>query len=241
MLDGVDLTLRAGDRIALIGASGAGKTVLVQLLAGLTTPDEGEIALDGRPLAAPGGNDAPSSGARAERDGVGPEATRAAVRLVGPEATRAAVRLAGQDAHLFATSIANNVRIGAPGASDEQVEEALRDTGLGPWLDTLPDGIDTLVGEEGFAVSGGQRQRIALARCLVSPARLLLLDEPTAMLDPPAAHAFLADLDRAVGDRGVLVITHERLGLDRFDAVHELRDGRLVTSRAPARGPATRA
>ncbi len=202
MLDGVDLTLREGERVALIGASGAGKTVLVQLLAGLTEPDEGEIAAGGTPLNA----------------------------LAG-QAVRDVVRLAGQDAHLFATSIANNVRIGAPGAGDGEVEAALRATGLGAWLDELPDGIDTLVGEEGFAVSGGQRQRIALARCLVSPARLLLLDEPTAMLDPPAARAFLADLDRAVGDRGVLVITHERIGLDRFDAVHELRDGRLVRQR----------
>lgn len=205
VLDGVDLALREGERAALIGASGAGKTVLVQLLAGLTRPDEGEIALATQPLS-----------------------------TLAPDAVRAAVRLSGQEAHLFATSIANNVRVGAPGASDGEVEAALRATGLGPWLDTLPDGVGTLVGEEGFAVSGGQRQRIALARCLVSPARILLLDEPTAMLDPPAARAFLADLDRAVGDRGVLVITHERIGLDRFDVVHELRDGRLIAT-APER------
>jgi thiol reductant ABC exporter CydC subunit len=199
VLDGVDLALAPGERIAVIGASGAGKTVLVQLLAGLTLPDEGEIVLSG----------------------AGPVAD------LDPGALRGHVRLAGQDAHLFATSIANNVRIGAPGASDAEVEAALRASGLGDWLDVLPDGAGTLVGEEGFAVSGGQRQRIALARCLVSPARLLLLDEPTAMLDPPAAHAFLTDLERAAGDRGVLVITHERIGLDRFDAVYELRGGRL--------------
>ena len=186
VLDGVDFTLDEGERVALIGASGAGKTVLAHLLAGLTTPDEGEILNQG------------------------------------------ATRLAGQDAHLFATSIANNVRIGAPDATDDGVEEALRATGLGDWLDQLPDGIDTLVGEEGFAVSGGQRQRIALARCLVSDARLLILDEPTAMLDPPAARAFLTDLDRAAQDRGVLVITHQRDRLeDTFDRVLELRDGRL--------------
>lgn len=224
VLDGVDLTLRVGERAALIGASGAGKTVLVQLLAGLTAPDEGEIALDGRSL----------TPRRSQARPAGPATTAPAAQLA-PEQVRAAVRLAGQEAHLFATSIANNVRIGAPEASDAQVERALRATGLGSWLDALPDGIGTLVGEEGFAVSGGQRQRIALARCLVSPARLLLLDEPTAMLDPPAARAFLADLDRAVGDRGVLVITHERNGLDRFDVVHELRDGRLTTA-SPARG-----
>lgn len=191
VLDGVELTLAAGERVAVIGASGAGKTVLVELLAGLAEPDEGTI----------------------ERSVRGP--------------AHEAVRLAGQEAHLFATSIANNVRIGAPGADDAAVEAAVRATGLGSWLDALPDGIDTLVGEEGFAVSGGQRQRIALARCLVSPAPLLLLDEPTAMLDPPAAHAFLADLDRAAGPRGVLVVTHERLGLGAFDRVLELRDGRL--------------
>ncbi|MBB4662331.1 amino acid ABC transporter ATP-binding/permease protein [Conexibacter arvalis] len=190
VLDGLDLALGAGERVAVIGASGAGKTVLVELLAGLAEPDEGAI----------------------ER-GDGPAHER--------------VRLAGQEAHLFATSIANNVRIGAPGASDREVEAALRATGLGAWLEALPDGIETLVGEEGFAVSGGQRQRITLARCLVSPARVLLLDEPTAMLDPPAAQAFLADLDRAAGGRAVLVVTHERTGLEAFDRVLELRDGRL--------------
>ena len=144
------------------------------------------------------------------------------------EVTSASTRLAGQDAHLFATSIANNVRIGAPEATQADIDEALRATGLGDWLDTLPDGSDTLVGEAGFAVSGGQRQRIALARCLISPARLLILDEPTAMLDPPAARAFLRDLDRAANHRGVLVITHQRTDLESsFDRVLELRDGQL--------------
>ena len=186
VLDGVDFDLAEGERVALIGPSGAGKTVLATLLAGLVTPDEGTV-------------------------------------------TGGRTRLAGQDAHLFATSIANNVRIGAPDASDTQIDQALRATGLGDWLDALPDGIHTLVGEEGFAVSGGQRQRIALARCLVSPARLLLLDEPTAMLDPPAARAFLTDLESAAGDRGVLVITHQRGGLEEaFDRVLELRDGQLT-------------
>ncbi|HEY6891566.1 MAG TPA: ATP-binding cassette domain-containing protein, partial [Solirubrobacter sp.] len=190
VLDGVDFELHEGERVALIGPSGAGKTVLAHLLAGLQAPDEGELAS-------------------------------------APEQ----VRLAGQDAHLFATSIANNVRIGSPHAGDAQIERALRATGLDDWLDALPDGIHTLVGEAGFAVSGGQRQRIALARCLVSPARLLLLDEPTAMLDPPAAHAFLTDLERAAGDRGVLVITHQRGDMqDSFDRVLELRDGRLTTA-----------
>jgi thiol reductant ABC exporter CydC subunit len=198
VLDGVDLDLAPGRRVAVIGASGAGKTVLVQLLAGLAQADGGTITLGAQPIDA-----------------------------FDPARVRAHVRLMGQGAHLFATSIANNVRIGAPDATDAQVDEALRASGLGDWLDALPDGSATLVGEEGFAISGGQRQRIALARCLVSPARLLLLDEPTAMLDPPASRAFLTDLATAAGDRGVLVITHERIGLDGFDAVHELRDGRL--------------
>lgn len=198
VLDGVDLTLAPGRRIAIVGASGAGKTVLAHVLAGLTDPDEGEVTVGGVPIA-----------------------------QADPSAVRERIRLAGQDAHLFATSIANNVRVGAPDADDAAVEAALRATGLGPWLDALPDGIDTLVGEEGTVVSGGQRQRIALARCLVSPARLLLLDEPTAMLDPPAAQALIADLAHAADDRGVLLITHERIGLDAFDEVLELRDGQL--------------
>jgi ABC-type molybdate transport system ATPase subunit len=98
------------------------------------------------------------------------------------EQTRQRIRLAGQDAHLLAGTIAANVRIGRPDATDADVREALTDAGLADWLHALPDGIDTRVGEDGVAVSGGQRQRIGLARALISPAEIIVLDEDVVAL-----------------------------------------------------------
>jgi ABC-type transport system involved in cytochrome bd biosynthesis fused ATPase/permease subunit len=205
VLDDVDLTLRPGERVALIGPSGAGKSTLATLLAHLAEADEGDVRLGG-------------------------------VRLgdADPADVRAHVRLAGQDAHLFATSVRENVRIGAPDADDARIEAALRTAGLGAWLDALPAGLDTLVGEDGVAVSGGERQRLGLARVVASPAGVLLLDEPTAMLDPPTAAAVLADVLTATGGRAVLVVTHDGAGLDAFDRVLELRGGRLSAVDRPA-------
>lgn len=214
VLDGVDLEIRPGERLALVGPSGTGKSTLLTLLARLADPDSGVVRLDGRPLDA-----------------------------LPVADVRRKVRLAGQDAHLFATSVRENVRIGAPGADERRVEQALRVAGLGAWLDGLPDGLDTLVGEDGVAVSGGERQRLGLARAVVSPAEVLLLDEPTAMLDPPTAAAVLRDVLAAAAGRSVLVVTHAADGLDAFDRVLELRDGRLRTLErgpGPAAAPATR-
>jgi ABC-type transport system involved in cytochrome bd biosynthesis fused ATPase/permease subunit len=198
VLHDVDLTLRPGERVALVGPSGAGKSTLATLLARLADADDGDVRLGGVPLA--------------DAD---------------PTDVRAHVRLAGQDAHLFATSVRENVRIGAPGADDARIEAALRTAGLGAWLAALPAGLDTLVGEDGVAVSGGERQRLGLARAVASPAEVLLLDEPTAMLDPPTAAAVLDDVLRATAGRTVLVVTHAGEGLEAFGRVLELRGGRL--------------
>ena len=143
------------------------------------------------------------------------------------EIEHAQTRLAGQDAHLFATSIANNVRIGAPQATDHQIDAALRKTGLATWLDELPDGIDTLVGEQGFAVSGGQRQRIALARCLISPATPPDPRRADGDARPARRPRVPARPRPAAGDRAVLVITHQHDHLQAFDRVLTLKDGRL--------------
>ena len=121
-----------------------------------------------------------------------------------------------------------NLALARPGATPADLEAALARVGLGPWLAGLPDGLATTVGEQGTKVSGGQRRRIATARLLLSPARFLIADEPAAHLDPDAAAALLRELAREAGrGRGVLVITHERHGLERFDEVLALRDGRL--------------
>ena len=198
ILDGADLRLAPGERIALVGANGAGKSTLAELLVRFRDPAGGRVTL--------GGTD---------------------VRACAARDLRRTVRLAGQDAYLFSATIADNVRIGRHEASDAEVEAALAEAGLGDWVRSLPAGIATPVGSGGAQVSGGQRQRIALARVLLSGARFLVVDEPTAHLDAAGARAFLEHLATLPGDRGVLVITHERSGLERFDAVLELADGRL--------------
>lgn len=211
VLDGVDLTLRPGRAVALLGPSGAGKSTMAELAVRFRDPQRGRVELGGVPL---------------------PE-------LPGGE-IRTAIRLAPQDAYLFTTTLRDNVALGRAGAGDADICAALDAVGLGPWLESLPDGLDTDVGEAGAKVSGGQRQRIAAARLFLAAARFLVFDEPTAHLDPEGA----ADLQRRIaalatpGGPGVLVITHERAALDAFDEVHELRAGRIAAADASPDPPA---
>lgn len=205
LLDGASLELRPGRRVALVGPSGAGKTTLAHVLVRFRELDGGRMTLDG--------HDA---------------------REYAQDDVRRVVALCGQDAHLFGTTIRENVRLARPEATDAEVDGALRRAGAGSWLDSLPDGVDTFVGDEGGLVSGGQRQRIALARALLSGARILILDEPTAHLDEETAAAVLDDLLDGADDAGLLLITHSPLRLERFDQVLRLEDGRLTPQRTAA-------
>jgi ABC-type transport system involved in cytochrome bd biosynthesis fused ATPase/permease subunit len=137
---------------------------------------------------------------------------------------RRAIAVCGQDAHLFSTSIRANLTLARHGASDAELEAALRSARIWDWVERLPDGLDTLVGEQGRELSGGQRQRIALARALLTDAQVLVLDEPTAHLDPATAEELIADVLASAGSRCVLLITHRREGLDLVDEVHVLPD-----------------
>jgi len=202
-LDGVTLRLAPGARVALVGPSGAGKTTIASLLLRFLDPAEGSVAL--------GGSD---------------------VRELRQDDVRAAVAVAGQDAHLFAASIRQNVCLARPGASDADLEDALRQARLLDWVRGLPDGWDTRVGEDGREVSGGQRQRIVLARALLAGRPVLVLDEPTAHLDPATAEALVRDVFAAAGDRTVLLITHRPEGLDLVDDVVTLDGGRVVGAAA---------
>ena len=196
-LDGFTLRLDPGKRIALVGPSGAGKTTVTNLLLRFLDPERGRVTLAGSDL-----------------------------RAYRQEDVRSAIAVAGQDAHLFSTTIRDNVRLGRPGASDDEVEQALAAARIADWVRSLPDGLDTLVGEQGRELSGGQRQRIALARALLADAPVLVLDEPTAHLDEPTAERLLEDILAASGDRSVLLITHRPEGLDLVDEVVVLDGGK---------------
>ncbi|GAA2615725.1 thiol reductant ABC exporter subunit CydD [Streptomyces spororaveus] len=212
----LDLTLEAGQRIAVVGPSGSGKTTLAQVLLRFLDPAEGAYSL--------GGSDA---------------------RTLDGDDVRALVGLCAQDAHIFDSSVRENLRLARTGADEEQLRQALAAARLLEWADGLPDGLDTLVGEHGERISGGQRQRLALARALLADFPVLVLDEPAEHLDLATADALTADLLAATEGRTTVLITHRLAGLEAVDEVLVLDRGEVVqrgpyAELAAAEGPLRR-
>ena len=133
-----------------------------------------------------------------------------------------------QDPHIFDTTIAGNLRLARPGAGEEQLTAAAARAGLLPWIESLPLGWDTPVGAHGAALSGGQRQRLALTRALLADPQIMVLDEPTAHLDPESRRALTADVLSVTAGRATLLITHELDGLDQVDEIVVLDRGRVA-------------
>ena len=192
-LSGFDLRLEPGRRIALVGPSGAGKTTVTNLLLRFLDPEEGRVTIGGRD-----------------------------VRELRQNDVRRTFALAGQDAHVFNSTIRANLSLARPSATEAELEDALQRARIGEWVASLPDGLETRVGEEGTKLSGGQRQRLIVARALLSDAPVLVLDEPTAHLDPETAETLVRDILAAASDRSVLLITHRPEGLDLVDEIVEL-------------------
>nr|WP_281259359.1 thiol reductant ABC exporter subunit CydD [Actinomadura meyerae] len=199
-LDRVSLRVAAGERVAVTGPSGAGKSTLLLVLAGLVVPESGRVLVDGVDLA--------------ELD---------------VAAWRARLGWVPQRPHLFAASVADNIRLGAPEAGDARVREAAR-AAAADFVDELPEGLATVLGEGGAGVSAGQRQRLAVARAFLSGGPVMLLDEPTARLDLHSERVLVEAAGRLLAGRTAVVVAHRPALLGLVDRVVRLEGGRVVAA-----------
>jgi ATP-binding cassette subfamily B protein len=199
VLEGVCLNAQPGTTTALVGLSGAGKSTLARLVLRLYDPTHGRITLDGHDL-----------------------------RDLDPTQLRANIAIVLQETLLLDASVADNIRAGQPDATDEEVVAAAHAADAHEFIEQLPDGYRTRVGQRGRLLSGGQRQRIAIARAMVRNAPVLLLDEPTASLDAQASERILAPLRCLMVGRTTVLISHDLLTVAEADQIVHLERGRVV-------------
>ena len=198
-LKGMNLTVSPGERVAIVGASGAGKTTIFSLLLRYYDPDSGRVLVDGDDI-----------------------------RQVDPEALRARMAIVPQDVTIFAASVHDNIAFGAPNATRAEVEAAARSAHAAEFIDRLEHGYDTEVGERGVMLSGGQRQRIAIARAILRNAPILLLDEATSALDAESETLVQTALDGLMQDRTTIVIAHRLATVLKADRILVLDGGVIV-------------
>lgn len=196
ILRGIDIDIEAGSRVALVGPSGGGKSTILSLVLRLHDPERGRVLIDGQDLR---------------------EFTLASLR--------SQMSVALQDPILFAVSVADNIAYGSPDAQVEAIVPAARTANAHDFIETLPEGYETIVGERGVSLSRGQRQRIALARCAIREAPVLLLDEPFTGLDEESRRAVLVGLDQLAAGRTTLMVTHELTDAVASDLILVLEGG----------------
>jgi ATP-binding cassette subfamily B protein len=199
VLDGVSFDVRRGEKVAIVGPSGAGKSTIFNLILRFYDPSSGIVRLDAISL-----------------------------REIDPAALRRCIALVPQDAIIFGTSVRENIRFGKPQATDSEVERAAEVALALEFIDRLPQGFDTAIGERGATLSGGQRQRIAIARAILRDAPLLLLDEATSSLDAESETLVRTALERLMADRTTLVIAHRLATVLSCDRILVMEAGRIV-------------
>jgi ABC-type multidrug transport system fused ATPase/permease subunit len=199
VLRDVDLLVEAGQTAALVGPTGAGKSSLLALIPRLYDPTRGAVLIDG--------ND---------------------IRQFRLKSLRDQISIVPQEGMLFATSVRENIGYGKPGASDEEIEAAARTALIHDFVETLPDGYDSVIGERGVTLSGGQRQRLAIARAIVKDAPIVLLDEPTTGLDSSSEQLVMEAMDRLQAGRTVIIIAHRLTTVRRADVIFAVEEGRIV-------------
>ena len=198
-LNGISCTIKAGEKLAIVGESGVGKTTVLDLLLGFLQPDKGRITING-----------------------------IAVDRLDPPQLRQSIAWIGQDPTLFYGTIRDNIRLGRKDATDRAVERAAQEARVFEFTQSLSNGLDTMIGERGHGLSKGQAQRIALARAFLKEAPLLLLDEPTASLDVENENLILEALEKLTAGRTVLNVTHRMADVEKADRILVMSEGRIV-------------
>jgi ATP-binding cassette subfamily B protein/subfamily B ATP-binding cassette protein MsbA len=199
VLNGISFRIRAGERVALVGSSGAGKSTIASLILRLYHPQAGTIRIDGIDT-----------------------------RDYQRESMRREIGIVLQDSVLFGASIRENIAYGKPDAPMEEIEAAATRACAHTFIAGLPNGYDTVIGERGCTLSGGQRQRLCLARAIIKRPSILILDEPTSAVDAESAALIQTAVDDVHRGKTLLLIAHQFTGLDTFDRILVLRDGNLV-------------